>query len=125
MNPRIEVEQTPEPSTLAAQVKDAQKTIKAWPNGRLAAVQLQGGGLASDASEPTPRDRALALYQAPFRYQAGYIWDANGKMVADEAAQDCVTRIRGWGRIRYLPDAENLQDEVGALIAEILSNHWN
>lgn len=75
--------------------------------------------------EPTLRQRALDLYQAPFKLQGGYIWDANNKMVADECGKDSIARIRGWGRIQSLPDAPNLQDEVGKLIAELLTEHWN
>lgn len=74
------------------------------------------------------RDRAKALYVPPFRFEDGYIWDAKGQMVADDHVDDHGTqplRVRGWGRIGYLKDAEDLQDEVGKHIAEILSAHWN
>lgn len=71
------------------------------------------------------RDRAIALYKAPFKFSMGYIWDANNKMVADEIKDGVILRIRGWGRIQDMPDAANLQDEVGKLIAELLTEHWN
>jgi hypothetical protein len=45
-------------------------------------------------------------------------------MVADQPAQDAVLRIRGWGRIQYLPDAEKLQDAVGELIARAMTEFW-
>lgn len=58
-------------------------------------------------NEPTLRDRAIALYKTPFKFSMGYIWDVNNKLVAGE-----------------IEDA-NLQDEVGKLIAELLTEHWN
>jgi len=70
------------------------------------------------------RKTAAELYYPPFRFERGYIWDSKNNMLADENANDIVTRIRGWGRISYLDNAENLQDEVGYLIAELLTKHW-
>ena len=68
------------------------------------------------------RTRAIKLYRPPFRYECGYIWDANNEMVADETAH--ALQVRGWGRISYLDQPEKLQDEVGALIAEALTKFW-
>jgi hypothetical protein len=68
------------------------------------------------------REKALALYKPPFRYECGYIFDANSHMVADEVAHSL--RIRGWGRIGYMEDPRELQDEVGKLIAEALTKFW-
>src|SRR5574343_173075 len=70
------------------------------------------------------RKTAAELYFPPFRFEHGYIWDSKNNMVADENANDIVARIRGWGRISYLDNAEDLQDEVGHLIAELLTKHW-
>lgn len=74
------------------------------------------------------RARALALYQAPFRYDkmGGYIWDSANEMVADKAGLGAVqvARIRGWGRIGYMEDPDKLQDAVGELIAEALTKLW-
>lgn len=67
---------------------------------------------------------ALSLYRAPFRFHRGYIWDANNEMVADNFGQDFALRIRGWGRISYLPTPGALQDKVGELIAEALTEYW-
>ena len=67
---------------------------------------------------------ALALYTPPFRYLHGYIWDANNCMVADDKGQDIALRVRGWGRISYLPEPEVLQDEVGNLMAQALTEFW-
>jgi hypothetical protein len=78
-------------------------------------------------AEPTLREQALALYKPPFRFQMGYIFDGAGKMVADQDGFDgkvqeaVIARVRGWGRISYLPDAEKLQDEVGAMLADALN----
>jgi len=77
----------------------------------------------SDSSEGLCRD-ALALYQPPFRFDHGYIFDANHRMVADNEGQDVALRVRGWGRISHLPTPEALQDKVGELIAEALTEYW-
>ena len=76
---------------------------------------------------PSLREAALDLYEAPFLFKRGYIYDAGHKMVADqdgEVTESIAARVRGWGRIGYLPDAEALQDEVGKIIAESLTNFW-
>lgn len=90
----------------------------------------------SPAAQPpfgSKRAAALALYKPPFRFQHGYIFDAGGHMVADQggfAADDktvegsVAARIRGWGRIGYMPDPEALQDEVGTVVAEALTAFW-
>jgi len=71
------------------------------------------------------RAAALELYAAPFTYDCGYIYDANRRMVADDHGLDATARVRGWGRISYLKDPEQLQDTVGQLIAEALTEFWN
>lgn len=68
------------------------------------------------------RKRAFALYKPPFRYVHGYVRDACGEAVADD--DDYVARVRGWGRIGYLPEPCKLQDAVGELIAEALTAFW-
>ena len=78
------------------------------------------------ASEPIS-ERAFALYRPPFRYDGhGYLWDANGEMVADDRPESpsAIGRIRGWGRIGYLKEPEKLQDMVGHLIAQALTEFW-
>lgn len=70
------------------------------------------------------RQRALGLYQPPFRFECGYILAANGQMVADQHDGPDSLRVRGWGRISYMDNPEKLQDEVGALIAEALTEKW-
>lgn len=71
------------------------------------------------------RSQALALYKAPFRFKHGYVFDANGEMVSDDGdIADSVARVRGWGRIGYMVDAKQLQDEVGTIIAEALTEFW-
>lgn len=81
------------------------------------------------------RRRALDLYAPPFEFKHGYVFDSKGRMVADDTIDysdrpsdsldgAIVLRIRGWGRISYLPDAEALQDEVGRLLAEALTKFW-
>ena len=71
------------------------------------------------------RDSALALYKAPFRFEHGYIYDADGLMISDDGdAGDSIARVRGWGLIGDMPDAAKLQDEVGAILAEALTDFW-
>jgi len=70
------------------------------------------------------RAEALNLYVSPFRYKHGFIWDANENMVGDQPGQDTALRIRGWGRIGYMQNAERLQDAVGEIIAEALTEFW-
>lgn len=74
------------------------------------------------------RNAAFGLYQPPFRYESGWIWDANNQFVSDEGGP-ChydarMARIRGWGRIQYLPQPERLQDEIGQMVAEALTAFW-
>lgn len=73
------------------------------------------------------RKRAIDLYKPPFVFYRGYIHDAEGNMVSDDEVDDTdgLHRIRGWGRIQKFEDAENLQDEVGHIIAEALTEYWN
>lgn len=73
------------------------------------------------------RARAISLYKPPFKFDFGYIWDADGQMVADQNLNEDgqILRVRGWGRISYLENPEALQDEVGEVIALALSNYWN
>lgn len=70
--------------------------------------------------------KALALYKPPFKFMYGYIHDADGRVVADNNvdADNQVLRVRGWGRISYMENAEALQDEVGEVIAIALTEYW-
>ena len=86
-------------------------------------------GAASELSAVLCRT-AFALYRPPFRFEHGYIWDAGNNMVADQddACSDAVSneiaRVRGWGRICSMPEPMVLQDAVGALIANALTEYW-
>jgi hypothetical protein len=73
------------------------------------------------------RALALALYVPPFKYTQGYIFDSKGQMFSDDDKVDLhiAQRVRGWGQISYLPNAEALQDELGQMIAEALTAWWN
>jgi hypothetical protein len=68
---------------------------------------------------------ALLLYKPPFRYDRGYIHDSDNRIVADDDGLDTVGRVRGWGRISYLPNPQALQDKVGEIIALALTEYWN
>ena len=52
------------------------------------------------------------------------MYDARNNPVADDHSLDTMLRVRGWGRISYLPNPEELQDTVGALIAKALTEYW-
>jgi hypothetical protein len=72
---------------------------------------------------------AIAIYKPPFSFKAGYIYDSEGNMFADQggtedrAAQ--LARIRGWGRIGGMANPEELQDAVGKHMARALTEYWN
>lgn len=67
---------------------------------------------------------ALAIYKPPFKYQAGYIFDADDNMVADDCGENAAARIRGWGRIQYMNNPEQLQDTIGEHIAKAMTEYW-
>ena len=69
----------------------------------------------------------LELYEGPFEHHCGYINDANGKMFADDSGENVegIVRVRGWGALQKLDDAEEVQDEIGEMIAEALTQYWN
>ena len=75
------------------------------------------------------RAAAKAIYTPPFTYQHGYIFDSQRHMVADNgpicdgsSVEGAVaSRVRGWGRIGYMPNAAELQDEVGQMMADALN----
>ena len=73
------------------------------------------------------RKAAMAVYKPPFKYQHGHIYDSRHFMVADNGGVEggvegaVASRIRGWGRLGYLPDAEELQDEIGRMMADALN----
>lgn len=72
-------------------------------------------------------EKALLVYRAPFRYECGYIFDAEGKMAADEGGSvESSCRVRGWGRLQYMKDVDpaKLQDHIGVMIAESMTSYW-
>ena len=76
------------------------------------------------------KEQILNLYKAPFSHHYGYINDADGKVVSDDSGEDFVgiARVRGWGGLISSPDtrenAEDIQDEIGDIIAEALTEYW-
>lgn len=78
---------------------------------------------------PEIRQRALDLYKPPFAFYCGYIKDSNHETVADQGGINemkgmIAAQIRGWGRISYLPTPEQLQDAIGEMVAEALTEYW-
>jgi hypothetical protein len=74
------------------------------------------------AREQDLAERALALYSPPFRVVEGAIYDSAGHKVADD--REGVMRVRGWGRIAYMENADQLQDAVGQMLADALNDYW-
>lgn len=91
--------------------------------------------LEAQTQEPQPpfgsiRKAAMAVYKPPFIYQYGYIYDSQNLMVADNGGlgkEDpgvkgaVAARVRGWGRLGYLPNGAELQDEIGQMMADALN----
>lgn len=77
--------------------------------------------------------KILELYKGPFSYNMGYIYDANSEMLADNAGENLqgIVQVRGWGYLtggaaqNLDPDvAAEIQDEIGEMIAEALTQYW-
>lgn len=92
----------------------------------------------SDDVVPNPELRKIALdfYKGPFKFDhmGGYIWALGDKstkgnqMFADlDAAKERCARIRGWGALQYLKDVDcgALQDEIGVMFAEAITEYWD
>lgn len=71
------------------------------------------------------KKESLALYKPPFKYYCTYIFDTNDSMVmnSDELTESALV-LRGWGRINYMENAEELHDAVGEHIANALTEYW-
>ena len=76
------------------------------------------------------RAAAMAVYKPPFKYKYGYIYDSQNLMVADDGGIGkeepgvegaVAARVRGWGRLGYLPNGAELQDEIGHMMADALN----
>lgn len=73
---------------------------------------------------------ALNIYTPPFRHESGYIFDSNSKVVADsadggmESENFIALRVRGWGHIQHIPKPEVMQDLIGDLIANAMTEYW-
>ncbi len=50
------------------------------------------------------------LFRAPVRHESGYVWDADNEMVASRVGIFPRIQARGWGRIKYMPDAQATWD---------------
>lgn len=95
--------------------------IKEFGVPRVAA--MLGGNWMRKPPYGSRRAAAMAVYAPPFEYHKGYIWDSNKRMVADDDGTEgaVAARIRGWGRLQYMPNAAELQDEIGAMVADALN----
>lgn len=83
-------------------------------------IRAHGAKLADEAerADAVPFDgsrRALAIssIRGPVRFGGhGFIVDAQDERVAE---------VRGWGRLQYLDRAEERQDAIGELLAELIN----
>ncbi len=84
--------------------------------------------MTDQTQHPEPSDlrqRALALYTPPFRYQHGFIFDSAHQVAADDPAErGAAGRVRGWGRIQQMPDGAKLQDEFGKVLVDALDMYY-
>lgn len=113
---------------------DADSGYSSVTDGRCTAAQygqavaaLHGVETATQHKPLTDeRKEAMRIYTPPFKYFRGYIHDAEGHMVSDddEVQRTVAHRIRGWGRISYLPNAAAIQDEIGVMMADALNEYY-
>ncbi len=66
-------------------------------------------------SNQTIEDKLKEYFKPPFTFGSGYIFDSNNQMVGE---------VRAWGYLQYKPDSEKLQDRLGELIAEALTEKF-
>ena len=78
----------------------------------------------SDTVERRVMDDAFKLCKPPFFFRVGYIFDDDGNMIADEAGVGALARMRGWGRLGGIKNAEELQDAIGKHIAQAMTEYW-
>ena len=77
----------------------------------------------------TPKQKALQILKPPFKLINGFIVDSakpNQNIVADDGEVELgtVARLRGWGRLSYMDDGEQVQDAIGEVIAEALNQYF-
>lgn len=60
--------------------------------------------------------RITEVYRKPFKYEqeGQIITDSHGHFIID---------VRGWGYLQRFTDGENIQDNVGKLVAHLLNTH--
>jgi hypothetical protein len=111
-------------------VEDAESSPD-FKNGHVSKVIKQIRAALSEqepvaASLGNARKAAMAIYTPPFRFERGYVFDSRGHMVSDiDGVENAVAaRVRGWGRISYMPTPEDLQDEIGAMMADALNAYY-
>lgn len=93
-------------------------------NERLQSDLTRANGETAGLQQVVAERDALSAYTPPFHYECGYIFDANQNMAADSSEESAIIRIRGWGRLQYMDNAAELQDTIGAHIAQALTDYW-
>ena len=121
-----------ERNALQAKLDTATQSSAHWQHQY---TEVQAKLYAMESVEPQPpfgskRKAAMAVYTPPFKYEHGYILDSQNLMVADDGdiAEEkrsvtgaVASRVRGWGRLSYLPNGAELQDEIGQMMADALN----
>ena len=120
-----------------------QRALDVWQTSRYGSISHHKamllamtdlGKAIAQPVQPTPpfgdkRKAAMAVYTPPFTYRRGYIFDSQNLMVADKGEIDddqsvkgaVASRVRGWGKLGYLPNGAELQDEIGQMMADSLN----
>lgn len=97
-----------------------------WPecgHKSIGSYDANSDGARNAVASNLPKS-ALALYEAPFRYERGYIFDSKNEMFADDDNKNIALRLRGFARISYMKNANTLQDDIGCHIAQALTEYW-
>ena len=105
------------PDTMAGSAME-EKTMNDYLN------EDQKETAGSDKVESSVMDEAFKSCKPPFFFRVGYIFDDAGNMIADEAGAGAFARMRGWGRLGSMKNAEELQDAIGKHIAQAMTEYW-
>ncbi len=81
-----------------------------------------GVGKTTGYALPVPKPIDIfSIYKAPFRADkyGVFIFDADSNMVADMDLFEKKFRIRGWGRIQYMENPEQIHDALASAFAVV------
>lgn len=63
-------------------------------------------------------DSIRKLFKPPFKlcFMKQYVYDSDNNTVADFRNDGDSFRVRGWGRMKYMPNADKAMDELEAFL---------